>query len=87
MPNIQNQKKRAITNLKREAANTSQRSALRTQMKNVLKLVEEQDKEKATAALNQLNSHLDKAVTSNIQHKNYASRQKAKFAKLVQQLD
>jgi small subunit ribosomal protein S20 len=86
MPNIQNQKKRAITNLKRDAVNTSQRTALRTQMKNVLKLIEEQDKEKATVALNVLNSHLDKAVTSGIQHKNYASRQKARFAKLVKQL-
>ena len=84
MPNIKNQKKRAITNLKRDAANTSQRTALRNQMKNVLRLVEEKDKEKATVALNELNSRLDKAVTSGIQHKNFASRQKARFAKLVQ---
>lgn len=86
MPNIQNQKKRAITNAKRAAANTSQRTALRTQMKNVLKLVEANDKENAIVALNELNSRLDQSVTSGIQHKNFASRQKARFAKLVQQL-
>lgn len=86
MPNIQNQKKRAITNVRRAAANTSQRTALRTQMKKVLVLIEEEDKAKATVALNELNSRLDKAVTSGIQHKNYASRQKARFAKLVQKL-
>lgn len=86
MPNIQNQKKRAITNVKRDAANTSQRSALKTQMKKVLKLVEANDKEMAIVALNELNSQLDKSVTSNIHHKNYSSRQKARFAKLVQKL-
>ena len=39
MPNIKSQKKRAITNMKREAANTSQRSAMKTKMKLVRKFV------------------------------------------------
>jgi len=83
MANILNQKKRAITNVKRQAANTSQRTALKTQMKTVLKLVEEGDQEKALVALNELNSRLDKSVTSKIHHKNYVARQKARFAKKV----
>ncbi len=83
MPNILNQKKRAITNVKRQAANTAQRSALKTQMKTVAKHVEASDKDNALVALNKLNSLLDKSITSNIHHKNYVARQKARFAKLV----
>lgn len=83
MANIKNQGKRAITNVKRQAANTSQRTALKTQIKLVLKLVEEGDQEKANVALNELNSRLDKSVSSGIHHKNYAARQKARFAKKV----
>ncbi len=86
MPNIQNQKKRAITNLKRSAANTSEKSALKTAMKHVVKAISEGDKAKATEALDQLNSRLDKAVSSGIHHKNYASRQKARFAKAIDQM-
>lgn len=83
MANILNQSKRAITNVKRQAANTSQRTALKTQIKLVLKLIEEGDQEKAGLALNELNSQLDKSVSSGIHHKNYAARQKARFAKKV----
>ncbi len=87
MPNIKSQKKRAITNMKRQAANTSQRSALKTKMKHVRKLVEEGDSEKALVAFNELNSLLDKSITSNIHHKNYVARQKSKYAKLLSTLD
>lgn len=83
MANIQNQAKRAITNVKRQAANTSQRTALKTQVKLVLKLIEEGDHAKASLALNELNSQLDKSVTSKLFHKNYVARQKARFAKKV----
>ncbi|NLA78862.1 MAG: 30S ribosomal protein S20 [Erysipelothrix sp.] len=86
MPNIKSQKKRAITNMKREAANTSQRSAMKTKMKLVRNLVEAGDLEKATAAFDELNSLLDKSITSNIHHKNYVARQKAKYAKLLSTL-
>ncbi len=86
MPNIQNQKKRAITNLKRSATNTSERSALKTQMKQVLKLIHDGDKAKAAEAFHLLNSRLDKAVSSGIHHKNYANRQKARFAKAINNL-
>lgn len=87
MPNIKSQKKRAITNMKRQAANTSQRSALKTKMKHVRKLVEEGDSEKALVAFNELNSLLDKSITSNIHHKNYVARQKSRYAKLLSTLD
>ena len=86
MPNIKSQKKRSITNLKRNAAMTAEKSALKTAIKEVLVAVEAQDKEKAVAAYNVANSLLDKAVTSHLKHKNYVARQKARLAKAVNSL-
>lgn len=86
MPNIKSQKKRAITNLKRNAAMSAEKTALKTAIKNVLKAVEANDKAAAGSAFNEANSLLDKAVTSNLKHKNYASRQKARLAKAVNAL-
>ncbi len=83
MPNIKSQKKRALTNQKANAANKSQKSALKTAIKNVLVAVDAKDKEAATIAYNEAASQLDKSVTSGIHHKNYASRQKARLAKAV----
>ena len=50
-------------------------------------LVEEGDSEKALVAFNELNSLLDKSITSNIHHKNYVARQKSRYAKLLSTLD
>lgn len=83
MPNIKSQKKRVITNNKRNLAVASQKSNLRTAMKAVLTAVDANDKEAATKALSVACSKLDKAVSSKIYHKNYASRQKARLAKAV----
>ena len=43
MPNIKSQKKRSITNLKRNAAKTAEKSALKTAIKEVLVAVEAKD--------------------------------------------
>lgn len=83
MANIKSNKKRAITNLKRANAKLGQKSALKTAIKAVLSAVEANEKENAVAALNHANSLLDKAVASHIKHKNYASRQKARLQKAV----
>ncbi|MHC1736046.1 MAG: 30S ribosomal protein S20 [Erysipelotrichaceae bacterium] len=83
MPQIKSQKKRALTNLKRSAAVTSEKSALKTAIKTVLKAVELKDADAAKTALDFVNSKLDKAVTGGIHHKNYASRQKSRLAKIV----
>lgn len=83
MANIKSQKKRALTNAKKNLQNTSDRSRLKTSIKNVLKAVEENNKENAVVALNECNSLLDKAVISGIKHKNYVSRQKARLQTLV----
>ncbi|MCF0111475.1 MAG: 30S ribosomal protein S20 [Erysipelotrichaceae bacterium] len=83
MPNIKSQKKRVLTNMKRNAAVSSERSAMKTAIKNVLKAVDANDKAAAEEALKVANSKLDKAVAGKIQHKNYAARQKARLAKAV----
>ena len=43
--------------------------------------------EEAIKAYNECNSLLDKAVSEHIKHKNYAARQKARLAKLVNGLN
>ena len=43
MPQIKSQMKRALTNLKRSTAVTSEKSALKTAIKNVLKAVDAKD--------------------------------------------
>ncbi len=86
MPNIKSQKKRAITNLKENAAHKAEKSALKTAIKRVLKAVEAKDKDAAVKALPLAASLLDKSVTSGIHHKNYAARQKSRLTKAVNSL-
>jgi len=83
MANIKSQKKRALTNLKRQNAKAGQKSELKTAIKKVLVAVNANDKDAAVKALNEANKSLDKAVVSNIKHKNYAARQKSRLAKAV----
>lgn len=83
MPQIKSQKKRALTNLKRSAAVTSEKSALKTAIKNVLKAVDTKDAANAKVAFDLVNSKLDKAVAGGLHHKNYAARQKARLAKAL----
>ena len=83
MANIKSQKKRALTNAKKNLQNNSERSRLKTAIKKVTKAIEANEKDDAVKALNECNSLLDRAVTSGIKHKNYAARQKARLAKAV----
>lgn len=86
MANIKSQKKRALTNAKKNLVNSSAKSQLKTAIKKVEKAVEAKDKELATLAFNEANSLLDKALTSHLKHKNYVARQKARLAKEVNSL-
>ncbi|MCR4950936.1 MAG: 30S ribosomal protein S20 [Solobacterium sp.] len=83
MANIKSQKKRALTNLKRQSARTGQKSQLKTAIKKVLEAVAANDKEAAVSAYNEANKALDKAVAANIKKDNYAARQKSRLAKAV----
>ncbi len=86
MANIKSQKKRALTNAKKNLLNSAAKSQLKTAMKKVEKAVEAKDKELAVKAYNEANSLLDKAASSHLKHKNYVARQKARLAKLVSSL-
>ena len=47
MANIKSQKKRALTNAKKNLQNTAEKSRLKTSIKNVIKAVEAGNKEEA----------------------------------------
>lgn len=83
MPQIKQQKKRVLTNNKAHMRNVSQKSALKTAIKKVLKAVEANDKEAAVAAYNLASKKLDQAVSKGFKHKNYAANQKSRLAKAV----
>ena len=83
MANIKSQKKRALTNLKRQNARTGQKSELKTAIKRVLAAVDAGDKEAAVAAYNNANKLLDKALISRIKKDNYVARQKSRLVKAV----
>ncbi len=83
MANMKQQIKRYKNDNKKRLINNSYKSALKTAIKNVRAAVEAGDKEAAVAAYNVAASKLDASVSRGIHHKNYASRQKSKLAKLV----
>jgi len=86
MANIKQQMKRNLTNEKRRLANASFKSGVKSAVKEVEVSVENNDKEKAIAALSLASKKLDKAVTKGFYHKNYVARQKSRLAKLVNSL-
>jgi small subunit ribosomal protein S20 len=83
MANIKSQKKRAITNVKAQERNKSKKTEVKRAIKKVLTAVDAKDAEAAQTAYNEANSALDKAVSSHLKKKNYASRQKSRLAKAV----
>ncbi|MGP1376742.1 MAG: 30S ribosomal protein S20 [Bulleidia sp.] len=83
MANIKSQKKRAITNVKRQAANQKQKTQVKNAIKGVLAAVKANDSEAAKKALDHAHSTLDKAVGSHLKKKNYAARQKSRLANAV----
>ncbi len=86
MPNIKSQKKRVLTNNKRNASNSSARTELKTAIKNVIAAVDANDKEAAVKAYNVASSKLDKAITSGLHHKNFAARQKARLSNAINKI-
>ncbi|WP_017728421.1 30S ribosomal protein S20 [Halalkalibacterium ligniniphilum] len=86
MPNIKSAIKRVTTNEKRRAINASAKSALRTAIKNFETSVENKDVETAKAAFVEAAKKLDKAANKGLIHKNAASRQKSRLAKLLNEV-
>lgn len=87
MANIKSQKKRILIAEKRRQANASFKSKMRTAIKKVKVCVEKKDLEAAKASLKTAYSLMDKAVKSNIQHKNWAANHKSELSGLVNALE
>ncbi len=79
MANMKQQIKRYKNDNVKRAKNASYKSAL----KKLLAEVEAGNKDGAVEAYNIVASKLDASVSKGIHHKNYASRQKSRLAKLV----
>jgi len=75
--------KRARQSLKRRAADREKKSEMKTLLKNVRT---EKDKSKASGALKEAVSTLDKLASKGLIHKNKAANQKSKLTKLVNKL-
>ncbi len=83
MANIRSAKKRIKTNEKARIRNKSQKSSMRTSMKSLEKEIAHGNKEESLKLMDLVSKKLDKAVSKNVVHKNYASRNKAKFMKKI----
>jgi small subunit ribosomal protein S20 len=77
--NTKQSTKRARQTLKREARNASQRTAIRSSIKKVLKVFQAKDLKAAQDAFKKTVSVIDKAVTHHIIHRNKASRLKSRL--------
>ena len=86
MAQIKSQIKRIGTNEKAHKRNVTARSALRTEIKKVIKAVEAKDKKAALEAQKSAYRLIDKAVSSHAQHAKTAARQKREIAKLINSL-
>ncbi len=83
MPNIKSAKKRVLVINKKTEQNKAIRSAVKTEIKKVDRLIKENNLEAAKAALSSAFSVIDSACAKNILHANNASNKKAKLAKKV----
>lgn len=86
MANIKSQKKRALTNIKRNLQNTAARSRLKTAIKTVKKAVDADNKAAAVTALNRCNALLDGALAKHLKHQNYVAREKSRLQVLVNKM-
>lgn len=82
MPNIESSKKRVHTSRKSNLRNKKQKSLLKNTMKKFKVAVENDDQELVTPLYLESVKLLDKSVTSNIHHKNYANRKKSEISAL-----
>ncbi|MCB1949473.1 30S ribosomal protein S20 [Nitrosomonas sp.] len=83
MANSAQARKRARQSIKRREHNVSMRSRLRTAIKNVKKIIETGDKEKAQVAFTQTVSTVDSIAEKGIIHKNKAARQKSRLSAAI----
>ena len=82
MPNIKSAKKRVLITEKKNARNSSEKSALRTSVKKAKVAIESGDSN-AAEAVKTASINLDKAATKGLMHKNTANRKKSRLAKAL----
>ncbi|AXX14524.1 30S ribosomal protein S20 [Leptospira borgpetersenii] len=81
MANIKSSEKDIRRTKRRNAANSQNRSRLRTQAKKILKAIKEKDPNAAMALFVEYTSFLDKAAKTNLIHSKNADRKKSRMAK------
>ncbi|GEM00523.1 small subunit ribosomal protein S20 [Halolactibacillus halophilus] len=86
MANIKSAKKRIRVNEDARLLNAPVKTEMRSMIKRVENLVNDNKVEDAKAALNVAIKKIDKAVQKGIVHKNNGSRQKSRLVKKVNQL-
>ena len=80
MANIKSQKKRILTNAKRQERNKAVRSELKTRVKTAVKTIAADPGEEASvAAITMAVKRLDKAASKGVIHKNQAANRKSKL--------
>lgn len=82
MPNIESSKKRVGTSRKSQLRNRKQKTILKNSIKKFKVAVDNADTDNVDALFYQTQKLLDKSVTSNIHHKNYANRKKSEVSAL-----
>lgn len=86
MPNIKSAEKRVLVNNKKAEINKSEKSAIKTAIKNLKVLLDAGKVEEAEALFPQTVAVIDKAVTKNIFTKNTAANKKSGLAKRLNAL-
>lgn len=86
MANTAQARKRARQAIKRRARNFSQRSQLRTAIKNVRKAIAAGDKAAARKALDASMSTIDSIADKKVIHKNKAARHKSRLSAAIKAL-
>ena len=86
MPNHKSAEKRVRQNIKRNAINRNNKSALRTQIKKLRSALASGDKNQSQELLTPTISVIDKAVNKGVLHKNTAARYKSRLTSHVNNL-
>jgi len=86
LANIKSAKKRARQAVKRNARNSSARSALRTSIKKVVNAIAAKDKAGAEAAYKAAEPIMDRYSSRGLIHKNKAARHKSRLSAHIKAL-
>lgn len=86
MANSAQARKRARQNVKRRQLRASQRSMVRTFIKNVVKAIETKDYNLATEAYKKAVPVIDRIADKGVIHKNKAARHKSRLNKAIKAL-